>query len=249
MRTALVVHAHPDDEVFATGAATIGLAARGWRVVLRVATGGEAGEGAALPEEVARDRRVGRLSRSCELLGIAEWDWLAESGRWIDDGGLAGPRSPAADQQDLVTHVGRHLAELQPDLVLTVGRDGLTGHPDHVAVGAAVRRAAGVGVLGARVRARDVERAQARLRTLRPGVAIGSGGVTGCADDVPLRELTAGTADAELRRRQALDQYSDGLGTATLDEAVAGRNRFGDGVLLRALLDSAGWDRDTFEAH
>jgi LmbE family N-acetylglucosaminyl deacetylase len=38
--TALVVHAHPDDEVFATGAATIALADAGWRIVLRVATGG-----------------------------------------------------------------------------------------------------------------------------------------------------------------------------------------------------------------
>ena len=36
----LVVHAHPDDEVFAAAAATIALAKRGCRVFLRVGTGG-----------------------------------------------------------------------------------------------------------------------------------------------------------------------------------------------------------------
>ena len=61
MRTALVVHAHPDDEVFATGAATSVLSEQGWHVVLRVATAGMHG---------ASDH----LSASCALLGIAEWD-------------------------------------------------------------------------------------------------------------------------------------------------------------------------------
>ncbi len=41
----LVVHAHPDDEVFATAAATIAYARRGWRVRLRIFTGGEAASG------------------------------------------------------------------------------------------------------------------------------------------------------------------------------------------------------------
>lgn len=39
MRTTLVVHAHPDDEVFATGAATSVLSEQGWHVVLRTAAG------------------------------------------------------------------------------------------------------------------------------------------------------------------------------------------------------------------
>jgi LmbE family N-acetylglucosaminyl deacetylase len=245
MATALVIHAHPDDEVFATGAATIGLAEAGWRVVLRVATGGEAGEDPRLPEAVARARRIERLTRSSELLGIAEWDWLAEPGRWIDDGGVAGPRSPAASQTELLTEIRRQLDEVQPELVLSVGSDGLTGHPDHVAIAAAVRRAATVEVLGARVRAEDVRAAHAHLERLVPGRPVGSGRVVGCPDDVPLRGI-AGGATAEQRRREALDQYADGLGTSPLDELLT--NHLGDGVLLRALFDVTSWQRDLFES-
>jgi LmbE family N-acetylglucosaminyl deacetylase len=39
-------------------------------------------------------------------------------------------------------HVGdRALETMRPDIVLTVGSDGLTGHPDHIACHNAVARA------------------------------------------------------------------------------------------------------------
>lgn len=245
MRTALVVHAHPDDEVFATGAATIALSDAGWRVVLRVATGGEAAEDPALGEVEARRVRGEKLSRSCELLGIAEWDWLGEAGEWVDRGG-PGPGTVAdAESAILVSAVRRALGEVQPELVLSVGSDGLTGHPDHVAIGAAVREAAaGVDVLGARLRAADVLAGQKRLKELVGAERqVGSGRVVGADAEVALEEMRS--SQAEERRRRALDVYQPGLGTAPIEQVIGGR--LGDSVLLRAVLDVAGWDRDLFE--
>ncbi|HXH57616.1 PIG-L family deacetylase [Iamia sp.] len=59
MRRALVIHAHPDDEVFATAATTLALHRDGAHVALRVATGGEAGEQAMDPRSRPR-RGAGR---------------------------------------------------------------------------------------------------------------------------------------------------------------------------------------------
>ncbi|GAB2611054.1 hypothetical protein GCM10027269_79240 [Kribbella endophytica] len=257
-----MVHAHPDDEVFATGAATIALSDAGWRVVLRVATGGEASEDPALGEAEARRVRSEKLSRSCELLGIAEWGWLGE---WVDRGG-SGPGTVADEESAvLVGAVRRALGEVRPELVLTVGSDGLTGHPDHVAIGAAVRAAAD-NVLGARLRAADVVAARERLVGLVGGERqVGSGRVLGVGDEVVLEEVPGegrraggevvleevpsegrrAGGEAEERRRRALDVYRAGLGTLPLEQVLGGR--LGDSVLLRAVLDVAGWDRDLFE--
>jgi LmbE family N-acetylglucosaminyl deacetylase len=269
-RTALVVHAHPDDEVFATGAATIALSDdAGWQVVLRVASGGEAGEDRELGEAEARRVRIGKLERSCELLGFSEWGWLGEAGQWVDRGGDGGPATVAgAESAILVDAVRRALVEVRPDVVLTVGGDGLTGHPDHVAVGAAVREAARehpVEVLGARLRAVDVAAGQAELSRLvtpreTPGrPRIGSGRVVGAGNEIALVEVggaggspkaeygNSPAAGIEQRRRAALDVYREGLGSLPLREVVSGQGRLGDSVLLRAVLDVRGWDRDLFE--
>ncbi|HEY3562565.1 MAG TPA: PIG-L family deacetylase [Kribbella sp.] len=231
MRTALVVHAHPDDEVFATGAATSVLSEQGWHVVLRVATAGMHG---------ASDH----LSASCALLGIAEWDWLGAHDQWIDDGGRNGPRTlAAADPHDLTTAVEAATNALQPELILTVGSDGLTGHPDHIAIAQAVQRAAvRCRVLGARVRAHDVRAGEQLVQQLAPGKQIGSGHVKGC--EVPLEEIGGAS---EQRRRQALDEYYDGLGSKPLEELLATHRASSDGLLLRAVFDAAGWQHDRFE--
>jgi LmbE family N-acetylglucosaminyl deacetylase len=252
-RTALVIHAHPDDEVFATGAATIALAEAGWRVVLRTATAGEAGEDAA-DLSAAALRRARRLDASCELLGITEWDWLADPGRWIDDGGAAGPLSLAAsDAGETAGEIARTLRSVKPDLVLGVGADGLTGHPDHVAIADALRIAllqsadCRCAALGARLDTLDVEAGHRLLQRVLPGESVGSGRVVGCPNGTPLTEI-AGSVSASLRRRQALDQYAAGLGTQDLRQLVSNYRRRGDSLLLRAVLDVSGWHRDRFES-
>ena len=233
MRTALVVHAHPDDEVFATGAATSVLSEQGWHVVLRVATAGMHGA-------------LDHLSASCSLLGINEWDWLGAVDQWIDDGGRNGPHSLAAASPD-------HLAEaievaatvIEPELILTVGTDGLTGHPDHIAISHGVQRALrrlDCRVLGARVRAQDVRAGEQLIQQLAPGQQVGSGHVKGC--DTPLEEIGGAS---EQRRRQALDEYYDGLGSKPLEELLGVHRASSDGLLLRAVFDATGWQQDRFE--
>jgi LmbE family N-acetylglucosaminyl deacetylase len=235
MRTALVVHAHPDDEVFATGAATLKLSASGWRVVLRVATAGMHNTAEQLPA-------------AAELLGIHEWDWLIpnDADRWIDDGGSSGPHTPAsAEPGELTEAVERAIDAVQPELILTVGSDGLTGHPDHIAISQAVQQAERpCRALGARLRAEDVRGGEQLVRELLPGEHVGSGNVVGAPAGTAL-EVMAGAS--EERRRQALDQYYDGLGTQPLPELVKTYSSRGDGLLLRAVFDAAGWQQDRFE--
>ncbi|WP_427894101.1 PIG-L family deacetylase [Kribbella sp. GL6] len=229
MRTALVVHAHPDDEVFATGAATAVLSEQGWNVVLRVATAGMHG---------ASDH----LDTSCELLGIADWDWLGGPDQWIDDGGRNGSRTLAAAQPEAVAAAVEAAAkEFQPEIILTVGSDGLTGHPDHIAIARAVQRVP-YRALGARLRAQDVQAGARLVQQIAPGEQVGSGHVKGC--DLPLQEITGAS---EERRRQALDAYYDGLGSKPLAELITTHRASSDGLLLRAVFDATGWQQDRFE--
>ncbi|MDX2971799.1 PIG-L family deacetylase [Kribbella solani] len=239
-RTALVVHAHPDDEVFTTAAATALLKEQGWHVVLRVATAGMHGS-------------ADHLTASCALLGIDEWDWLGTQDQWIDDGGQSGPRTLAAaatDEaalDDVAQAVEQAALALNPQLILTVGRDGLTGHPDHIAISQGVQRALrhiDCRALGARVRAQDVRAGEALVQRLAPGERIGSGQVTGCPDGTLLNEMSG---VSEQRRRQAMDEYYPGLGSKPLAELIGVHRASSDGLLLRAVFDAAGWQRDRFE--
>ncbi|NIK60197.1 PIG-L family deacetylase [Kribbella shirazensis] len=233
MRTALVVHAHPDDEVFATGAATSVLREQGWHVVLRVATAGMHGA-------------LDHLGASCSLLGINEWDWLGAVDQWIDDGGRSGPHSlAAASPDDLAEAIEVAAVVNEPELILTVGSDGLTGHPDHIAISQGVQRALrslDCRALGARVRAQDVRAGERLIQQLAPGEQVGSGKVQGC--DAPLEEIGGAS---EQRRRQALDEYYEGLGSSPLQELLGVHRASSDGLLLRAVFDAAGWQQDRFE--
>jgi N-acetyl-1-D-myo-inositol-2-amino-2-deoxy-alpha-D-glucopyranoside deacetylase len=100
--------------------------------------------------------------------------------------------------------------------------------------------------LGARLRAADVRAAHDRLAEVLPDEQVGSGRVTGCADTPSLHDIGC-TDDSALRRRQALDQYATGLGTTALPDLLTAYHRRGDSLLLRVLLDVAGWRTDRFE--
>jgi LmbE family N-acetylglucosaminyl deacetylase len=234
----LVVHAHPDDEVFATAAATIMLAERGANVSLRVGT---------------HTGRAAQLSRSCALLGIGDWDHLAEAGRWIDTG-HAGERTLAAERPDvLAAAVRAHVDHLRPATVLTVDRHGLTGHPDHIAVHEAVRIALAMpgwrprAAWGALLLRRDVLAAHALAAGVLPHRTVGSGRVHGRADDAVEHVMTCSPDGAD-RRRTALDQYTPGLGTMPHGEMARRLDRLGDSVLLRLARDAGDWHTDRFES-
>lgn len=146
---ALVV-AHPDDDAF-SWAGTVALHASdpGFRFVLVHATDGEAGDiRGGFP---ATRGTLGAIRRAeCEAAWRAvgrvpdRHDWLG-----YPDGGVA--EVPAVE---LTERIAAILEVEAPDVVATFGPDGITGHPDHIAVGAATdtafARLAGTGRPGFR---------------------------------------------------------------------------------------------------
>ena len=125
--TLLAVFAHPDDEVFRCGGTLALLAQRGGRVQLLTATRGEAGSCGhpplCLPEELGTVREH-ELRCSCAALGIDPPILLD-----YRDGTLAD-----VDEEEAVTRVMAAIQALRPQVLLTWPPDGLSGHPDHVAV-------------------------------------------------------------------------------------------------------------------
>lgn len=123
-RRLAAVLAHPDDESRVMGG-TLALAARrGWRVTLYCATAGEAGDPSMAPPAVA-ELRERELGAACRALGIEQF----HLGR-LPDGGLT---DVAAEV--VVEDVVRHLRTVRPEVVVTFGPDGRSGHPDHIAIG------------------------------------------------------------------------------------------------------------------
>ncbi|HSK96464.1 MAG TPA: PIG-L family deacetylase [Euzebyales bacterium] len=131
--TVLSVWAHPDDEAFLAAGALADAVDRGWRVVCVYATRGEQGWQGP-PEWAPRDlgvTRSGELADALAAIGVQE--------RWCldyPDGGLTDVPFAVGVARMLTV-----LDEIEPDMVLTFGPDGFTGHPDHMAVSAWVTAA------------------------------------------------------------------------------------------------------------
>jgi LmbE family N-acetylglucosaminyl deacetylase len=137
--TLLGVYAHPDDEIIGVGGTLARYAAAGARVVLVIATRGEAGEiarpGAATPETLPQVREQ-EMRCSAAALGVTDLIFLD-----YRDSGMAG--SPDNDHPDALINVpagevvGKLVAimrRLQPHVVHTFEPFGGYGHPDHVAI-------------------------------------------------------------------------------------------------------------------
>jgi len=162
--TLVSFHAHPDDEVLLTGGTLARAAAEGHRVVLVVATNGEAGLAAT---ELRADgglgrRRVNELERSAAALGCARLVLLGYADSGYRDsarpGGFSDLAVPVAAEQ-----LARVLNQERADALTTYDPAGGYGHPDHVQVhrvGDAAARLAGTPlVLEATLDRRLVQRA------------------------------------------------------------------------------------------
>jgi LmbE family N-acetylglucosaminyl deacetylase len=143
----LAVFAHPDDEVFAAGGTLAKYAARGADAMVWSATRGQAGQirdaGAATRHTLGPVREQ-ELRRACAILGVEHvvcHDYM--------DGGLR-----ETDFDGLVRSVADVIGDFQPDVVITFGEDGAYGHPDHVTISAATRRAFALAFDGADMHAR-----------------------------------------------------------------------------------------------
>jgi len=121
--TLLAVFAHPDDESFAAGGTLAKYAAEGVLVAIVSATRGEAGIRGVGAAEAALIRES-ELRRAAAELGVSRVHFLD-----YRDGTL-----PEVDSDEAVSRLMALLRELCPQVVITFGRDGISGHPDHVTV-------------------------------------------------------------------------------------------------------------------
>jgi LmbE family N-acetylglucosaminyl deacetylase len=133
MATTLGIWAHPDDEVFVAGGLLADAARRGERVVCLHMTSGEAGlrNGRSTPPMTLATIRRHELDASLAVLGVDEQRYFDYS-----DGCLA-----LTARDNAVDRLRNLLVEVQPDTIVTFGRDGFTGHPDHKVVSSWVSEA------------------------------------------------------------------------------------------------------------
>jgi LmbE family N-acetylglucosaminyl deacetylase len=130
----LGVFAHPDDETVCAGATFAKYASAGAEVSVVSLTKGGAGQirdASAATRSTLTTVREKELDKAGLELGLTKTRCLD-----YPDGGLAD-----IDSQTLVRLATDLISEMQPDVVITFGPDGFSGHSDHVAVGAAVTTA------------------------------------------------------------------------------------------------------------
>ncbi len=124
----LAVFAHPDDETFRCGGTLALLAQQGAQIQVLTATRGQAGS-CGDPPLCSRDRlpilRERELQCACAVLGLDPPHLLD-----YQDGQLA-----EANRETIIAEILAVVREVQPQVMLTFGLDGLSGHPDHIAIG------------------------------------------------------------------------------------------------------------------
>lgn len=125
-QSVLGVWAHPDDEAYLSAGLMLRATRAGGQVVCRHATRGEHGttDPVAWPPQRLAARRAAELASSLCLLGVDAHGFLGyEDGRC--------DQVPLAEVVPILVEL---ITELRPDYIVTFGPDGITGHPDHVAV-------------------------------------------------------------------------------------------------------------------
>jgi N-acetyl-1-D-myo-inositol-2-amino-2-deoxy-alpha-D-glucopyranoside deacetylase len=141
----LLVHAHPDDESFATGGLIARAVAEGHRLDLVTCTGGEEGEihDPTLDYEEAFPRlqaiRLTELRCSLDALrGPYPGELALHLLGYRDSGMMGTPSNERAEsfwKSDLDEATGRLVAilrEVRPSVMVTYDPNGNYGHPDHI---------------------------------------------------------------------------------------------------------------------
>ncbi len=139
-RTLLVVHAHPDDEVFSTGGLLAKHAAAGDRTAVVYCTNGEAGEilDESLDPDEARSRlgeiRRQEVQEACDLLGVSDIRFLGyrDSGMRDTEENKHPDAFMNAPLDEAVERLLRVIRETRPQVLVTYDEEGGYGHPDHI---------------------------------------------------------------------------------------------------------------------
>jgi len=121
----LLIFAHPDDESFALGGTIAKYADQGVTITLVTATKGEAGKVAGIckPEELGQIREK-ELQRAAEVLGIEKVIFL----------GYRDKEVPIAPPLEILEKLVRIIRDVRPQVIITFGADGSSGHRDHRAM-------------------------------------------------------------------------------------------------------------------
>jgi N-acetylglucosamine malate deacetylase 2 len=127
MEKILLIYAHPDDESFGCGGTIAKYSQRGVEVVLVCATKGEAGKCGnppiCTPETIAETREQ-ELLAATEVLGIKNVIFL----------GYLDAKLKEVDHKEAVTKLVEVIRREKPDVVITFGPDGVSGHMDHIVI-------------------------------------------------------------------------------------------------------------------
>ena len=128
----LLIFAHPDDETSAAGGTTAKYVSLGYTVDLVTATGGEKGTRLEVPDGVETATvRASEQRDAATITGVRDIYLLG-----YIDGELI-----EADFNEVTEKVLEVIEKVQPQVVITFGPDGISGHPDHVAIGKAATAA------------------------------------------------------------------------------------------------------------
>ena len=121
----LLITAHPDDEAFLAGGLAYVNTQHGGKTSLICATHGERGTSHLRQPKTVRQLKIIRrreLIRCCHLKGIRTIQLL---------------EYPDCDlksyEKGFTKQVDAFIKKLQPDIIVTFGPDGFTGHEDHIA--------------------------------------------------------------------------------------------------------------------
>jgi N-acetylglucosamine malate deacetylase 2 len=129
----VAVFAHPDDESFGVAGTLARYSTAGMSTALVCATRGEAGQSNGLADspEALGVLRARELECAARAIGVGELHLLD----WPDGGGAGW------DLDLLVGQIGDLIRNLGPEVVITFDPEGVTRHPDHIAVHHATVRA------------------------------------------------------------------------------------------------------------
>lgn len=130
----LVLTAHPDDEAFVAGGTVLLNNKSGGSTVLACATRGENGRatlGMEISEEEVkkiRSKELDQAARETNISRIYLFDFP--------------DRDLAKHKEELLAEWSKVIEEVRPDIILGFGKDGYTGHVDHIVAGEAAHELA-----------------------------------------------------------------------------------------------------------
>jgi LmbE family N-acetylglucosaminyl deacetylase len=131
-RSILLVFAHPDDESSGVSGTVKKYTQQGVPVDLITATLGQKGSRLDVPADVdTGTAREAELRAAAAIMGIRNTYLLGYMDGELDK----------ADMEEVVDKITDIMRRVKPEIVITFGPDGISGHTDHITVGKAATKA------------------------------------------------------------------------------------------------------------